>query len=259
MQSLLHQDAKSSAGTRSIAQLAMADITPSASLVRNTVHQIKTFLFAGQDTTATLVQWLCYEMYKNPAVLSRLREEHDHVFGPGASSAADILSQPGEADRILGSQLPYTTATVKETLRLHPPAATARLLPTGTDFEVEINGKPTGIDGLRVYPCQWLIHRNPAIWGPDAHSFKPERWLDVEYMAKLPAGAFRAFEHGPRNCIGQDLAMVEGKVVLAMTARAFEFEKIGLTGKDGEEEVYNHHAVTSVPCDGMRMKVKKVL
>ena len=39
---------------------------------------------------------------------------------------------------------------------------------------------------------------------------------------------------------------------------AFEFEKIGLTGKDGEEEVYNHHAVTSVPCDGMRMKVKKM-
>jgi cytochrome P450 len=259
MQSLLSHDTKSSAGTRSIAQLAMTDVPPSASLVRNTVHQIKTFLFAGQDTTATLVQWLCYEMYRNPEAVSRLRDEHDLVFGAGASSSAgDILSRPGEADRILGSQLPYTTAMVKETLRLHPPAATARLLPAETEFEVEINGKPTRIDGLRAYPCQWLIHRNPAIWGPDAHSFKPERWLDAEYVAKLPAGAFRAFEHGPRNCIGQDLAMVEGKVVLAMIARGFEFDKIGLTGKDGEAEVYNNMAVTSVPCDGMRMKVKKV-
>jgi cytochrome P450 len=77
-------------------------------------------------------------------------------------------------------------------------------------------------------------------------------------VAQLPPGAFRPFEHGPRNCIGQDLAMVEAKVVLAMIARRFAFEKIGLTGKNGEEEVYNHMAVTSVPCDGMRMKVKKV-
>lgn len=258
MQSLLHHDAKSSAGTRSIAQLAMTNLPPSASLVRNTVHQIKTFLFAGQDTTATLVQWLCYEMYKHPETVSRLREEHDLVFGPDPSSAGAILSQPGEADRILGSQLPYTTAMVKETLRLHPPAGTARFLPPGTGFEVEINGKPTRIEGLRIYPCQWLIHRNPAIWGPDAHSFKPSRWLDAEYMAQLPPGAFRAFEHGPRNCIGQDLAMVEGKIVLTMIARRFTFEKIGLTGKDGEEEVYNHMAVTSVPCDGMRMRVKMV-
>ena len=93
MQSLLFQGAKSSAGTRSIAQLAMTNVTPSASLIRNTVHQIKTFLFADQDTTATLVQCICYEMYKNPSVISRLREEQDLVFGPSALSAGDLLSQ----------------------------------------------------------------------------------------------------------------------------------------------------------------------
>jgi hypothetical protein len=48
--------------------------------------------------------------------------------------------------------------------------------------------------------------------------------------------------------------MVEGKVVLAVIARHFAFEKIGLTGKNGEEEVHNNMAVTSVPCDGMRIK-----
>ena len=66
-------------------------------------------------------------------------------------------------------------------------------------------------------------------------------------MAKRPAGAFRAFEHGPRNCIGQDLAIVKGKVVLSMIARRFEFEKIGMTGKDDEEEVYNNIAVYKRP------------
>ena len=252
------QDTTKATSTKSIAQLAMVDISPSPSLVLNTVHQIKTFLFAGQDTTATLVQWLCYELCKSPTVSSQLRQEHNSIFGPGASSAAHMLATPGEADRILGSQLPYTTAVVKETLRLHPPAATARLIPPGSNFEIEVNGKSINVDGLRIYPSQWLIHRNPKIWGPDARDFKPERWLDSEYVANLPPGAFRAFERGPRNCIGQDLAIIEGKVLLAMIARGFEFEKVGLTGKNGEAEVSNGYAVTSVPIDGMRMKVRKV-
>jgi hypothetical protein len=54
--------------------------------------------------------------------------------------------------------------------------------------------------------------------------------------------------------LGRISLWVEGKVVLAMIAR----EKIGLTGRDGEAEVYNNMVVTSVPCDGKRMKVKKV-
>jgi hypothetical protein len=48
-------------------------------------------------------------MYKNLEVSYHLREEHDLAFGPGTSSAADMLSQPSEADRIFASQLPYTT------------------------------------------------------------------------------------------------------------------------------------------------------
>jgi cytochrome P450 len=114
--------------------------------------------------------------------------------------------------------------------------ATARLIPADTEFEVEIDHKSVWIDGLQVYPSQCLIHCNPAIQGSDAHSFMPERWLDTEYVAQLPPG------HGPRNCIGQDLVIVE---------------QIGLTGKNSEE-VYDNVAVTSVPCDGMGMKVKKV-
>jgi cytochrome P450 len=103
-----------------------------------------------------------------------------------------MLSQPGEADRIFASRLPYTTAVVEETLRLHPPAAAAHPIPADTEFEVEIDHKPVRTDGLRVYPSQRLIYRNPATCGSNTHSFMSERWLDTEYVAQLPPDAFRA-------------------------------------------------------------------
>ncbi len=255
---------KADSSAKAIVQLALADLKPTPALIRNTVHQIKSFLFAGQDTTATLIQWLCYELSRanvdetSTAIVEKLEAEHHSVFGPGAYSALDILSRPGQADEYLGDKVPYTTAFIKETLRLHPPAATARLIPeaskTAPPFSIDIDGHPAAIDGLRVYNCQWIMHRNPKVWGPAAHVFRPERWLDDAYLSKLPAGAWRAFERGPRNCIGQELAMMEAKVVLCAVTRGLRFEKVGLTGQNGEPEVWSTKNVTAVPVDGMRMR-----
>ena len=249
--------------SRSITQLAVSGLPPSRALIQTCVDQIKTFLFAGQDTTATLIQWLCYEMSKanhserHAKALEHLRQEHDAIFGSDPFSAMRVLSSKDavNSEAILTSKLPYTTAFVKETLRLHPPAATARIIPDDATTTLSIP-EPVSIAGLRIYPCQHLIHRNPKIWGPDADIFNPDRWLDEAYMAALPQGAFRPFERGPRNCIGQELAMLEGKVVLACVARGLVFEKVGLTGRGGEKEVWATHAVTSVPVDGMMMRVK---
>lgn len=255
---------------RSISQLAMAGLPPSKSLTRNTIHQIKSFFFAGQDTTSILVQWMAYEMYKasrdplRVRIIKRLREEHNIVFGDSSPwNALDLLAEPGAADSLLNTKLPYTTAFVKETLRLHPPAGTARLLPKSPPYIVHVDGKPHDISGMRIYICQWLVHRNPAVWGSDALVFNPDRWLDEKYISNLPPGAWRPFERGPRNCIGQELAMTEGKVVLCAVARGLEWEKIGLTGNPGpdgdvEREVWSKWAVTSVPVDGMKMKVRLV-
>ena len=238
---------------------------------------MKTFLFAGHDTTSTLLQWLLYELSIHPSHLSKLRAEHESVFGPGAYSAGPALAaSDGSADRILGTKLPYTTAVVKETLRLHPPAGTTRHVPNEADggkpVTIELdrkdvlhdaNGKSNGstskpetatinfaVNGLRIYPCHWLIQRNPKIWGSDATEFNPDRWLDEEYMSRIPVGAYRPFERGPRNCIGQDLTMMEAKIGLAMVSRAFAFEKAG-PGK-----AYSIHAIIHKPNDEMRMRVR---
>ena len=243
-------------GSRSIVSLAVHGMQPSEAIVTNTVHQIKTFLFAGHDTTSSTIQWAAWEMTQNPEVGAKLRAEHERLFGSAAFSASKLLSKPGEADKLLsGQDLAYTTAFVKEILRLHPVAGTARLVPEGSNYSLPINGQMVNVDGIRVYPCHTIIHRNPKVWGPDADVFRPDRWLDEQYMNKLPTGAWRPFERGPRNCIGQELAMIESKIVICMMARAFEFEKIGWSGKNGEGMPYSRHAVTAVPNDGMRMRV----
>ncbi|KAI4217214.1 MAG: hypothetical protein LQ351_000523 [Letrouitia transgressa] len=256
--------------SKSITQLAISGFTPNKALIRSCVDQVKSFLFAGQDTTATLIQWLCYKMSKashsphHTKILSRLRQEHDAVFGPHPFSALHVLSSQATAasESLLTSRLPYTIAFIKETLRLHPPAATVRAVPwEATGMSLPLPSHRVSIAGLQVYPSLYLIQRNPKVWGPDAHLFNPERWLDDAYLAGLPVGAYRPFERGPRNCIGQELAMLEGIVVLVSIARGFVFEKIGLTGRavgDGgekEREVWSEHAVTSVPVDGMVMRV----
>ena len=255
--------------SKSITQLAVSGLSPTKALVRSCVDQIKSFLFAGQDTTATLIQWMCYEMSKAShsqhyaAILSRLREEHNVVFGRHPFSALHVLSSQvaAESESMLFSRLPFTTAFIKETLRLHPPAATVRAAPwEANSLSLSLPSHSVSIAGLQIYPSLYLIQRNPNVWGSDAHLFNPARWLDDAYLAGLPIGAYRPFERGPRNCIGQELAMLEGIVVLVSVARGFVFEKVGLTGRvasDGgerEKEVWSEHAVTSVPVDGMIMR-----
>jgi cytochrome P450 len=319
----------STAGSRSIISLATSSLPPSRALIKNTVSQIKTFLFAGQDTTATLIQWLCFELSKCATIppsdphyahyqnlYAAILAEHDVVFAhpDDPFSAIHLLSDPKSSEATINTRLPVTNAWVKEALRLHPPAGTARFVPFESaeqpGFEIPLersapnttdpdahhaNGntaprpsaatttttttKTAKINGLRVYNAQHLLHRDPRTWGPQANLFDPHRWLSSSspsysssntttpshttfspnqtYTQSLPPGAFRPFERGPRNCIGQTLAVVEAVVVLCCVARGLVFEKRdGGSGVGGEAEVHSVFRVTSVVGDGMRMGVR---
>ena len=259
------EGAEGKAASRAITTLAAEEMAVDSALIQTTVSQVKTFLFAGQDTTASTLSWIVYELSKashdanNAAIKEELIAEHNSVFGPELFSALDVLAIPGQAETIL-DKLPYTNAYVKEVLRIHPPSGSARMIPevssSTPEFRIKFNDKSVAINGMRIYIDQWLIHRNKAIWGEDALVFKPERWLNKAYVERLPAGAWRPFERGPRNCIGQTLALMEAVIMCCAVARGLEFEKVGLTGRNGEEEVWAGHRVTSVPIDGMNVRIK---
>lgn len=188
--------------------------------VRITANQIRLFLFAGKDTTSSTIVYMFHFLFKNPRALAKLREEHDHIFGSGTDAAKKMRETP-----VLLNQCKYTLAVIKETLRLCPPSGSLRQGHTkATLTDKQGNLYPT--DGLKVTIMHRFVHRHPKFW-PRPDEFLPERWLpsvkpgDELYVAPN-TGAYRPFEQGPRNCIGQTLVLNELRVVLIMTARTFD-------------------------------------
>lgn len=116
--------------------------------------------------------------------------------------------------------------------RLWPPGATARFTQPGDGLKATIR-MATGLeevdlDGLMLYHVHSIIQRDPEVFGETANVFVPERWLEQDTTDKIPPGAWRAFERGPRNCIGQELALIEARVVMAMVVGQFDFTKVGI-------------------------------
>lgn len=159
---------------RSVLALALQDtevLTPH--ILQSTADQVKSFLFAGHDTTSILLQRLLYALSIHPRCLAVIRAEHDAVFGD--ADPQDVMrARPEETMHALT----YTSACIKEALRLWPPAASARRALPGTGFKVHMeDGGEVCLDGTVLYLCHHLIQRDPKVYGETANDFVPERWL----------------------------------------------------------------------------------
>lgn len=202
----------------------MADPTRAASKELDEGFQIfatrntRMLLFAGHDSTGSTVSYCFYLLSKNAGALAKIRAEHDAVLGGDFSKAGAVIS----SNPNVLNQLPYTHAVVKEVLRLFPPAASIRQGKAGVDLiDEEGNHFPT--ENCMVYIIHIAMQRlSSSFVRPD--EFLPERWLVGPEDPLYPSvkGAWRPFEYGPRNCIGQLLVMLEVKAILAMTVREFD-------------------------------------
>ena len=112
-------------------------------------------------------------------------------------------------------------------------------------------GEEVVVDKCVLYPMQHIIHRDPSVYGPTANDFVPERWTgDTDTSTstntemngaaatpgKIPPSAWRPFERGPRNCIGQELANLEARVILTFVMRRYDFVKVGVGEVERDEK-----------------------
>lgn len=111
------------------------------------------------------------------------------------------------------------TMVIHESLRLYTPVfgLLREALKDVTLGDVNI---PKGVN---VFIMAATLHTDPAIWGPDSFKFNPERFANgISGACKLPY-FYMPFGVGPRVCLGQNLAMAELKMLLALVLSNFSF------------------------------------
>ncbi|KAJ5358348.1 cytochrome P450 [Penicillium cataractarum] len=179
------------------------------------VDNVKGLLFGGYGTTTDTLCFVFIMLSLHPHVMVKLRNEHSEVFGASLASTQEILRRTPQKT----SELLYTTAVIKETLRLFPVGFGARKAMPGIDA-LQYNGKLYPTSNHLIIPCTHTIHYDPEVFTQPSR-FDPERFMEPN---KVPREAWRPFERGARSCIGRDLAMEKLRTVLLLTVRNFDLE-----------------------------------
>uniref|UniRef100_A0A7S1I6B7 Cytochrome P450 n=1 Tax=Eutreptiella gymnastica TaxID=73025 RepID=A0A7S1I6B7_9EUGL len=201
-------------------------------------YEFKTFVLAGHETSAAMLCWSLYELTQNPEILKKVRAEATAIGlqkGPVDDLALD------DHVRNKGA-LEYTVSVLKEALRKYSvvPAVTRTAME-----DTELGGYRIPKDTTIVLLMQ-LTHRLDKHW-PEPDTFRPER-----FSAPLPdAYQFVPFIGGPRNCLGQHLALLEARVVLAQLAAEYKFTPVH---KDAGAK--HPWLVPICPANGMLMYVE---
>ncbi|XP_035682579.1 cytochrome P450 4F2-like [Branchiostoma floridae] len=136
---------------------------------------------------------------------------------------------------------------LREAMRLHSPVP----LVMRTMLEDTVIDGVTVPQGFSVAIHLYGLHHNPAVWGPDHMEFDPSRFRP-ERMKDRDSHAFLPFSAGQRNCIGQNFAMNEAKVLLARLIHKFIFEV------DPTRPAQKDVLIVMCAKDGMWMKVTPV-
>ncbi len=165
--------------------------------------QCMTIFLAGHDTSATALSWWAWLMATHPEHAQKAQQQVDSVLQGRA---------PGYNDMV---HLPYLAWSLKEAMRLYPPAAS--LLSRRTLREVQLTGC-TIPKGAMVRVTPWLVQRD-ARWFADPLQFKPERF--DESQNTMHRQSYMPFGSGPRMCIGSLFAMTEMTLIAAHLLQRF--------------------------------------
>jgi cytochrome P450 len=172
---------------------------------------------AGSDTTAISLTSVLAHLAMYPSTLAALRRELD------VATAAGTLSDPATFQE--AQKLPYLQAVILEALRVHPAVAAPMTRVVGPQgLQIAGHFFPSGTE---VGVNAWVIHNNTSIFGPDAHVFRPERWLtsDKDERAVLDRN-FLAFGNGPRTCIGKNISLLEMSKVIPQIVRKYDLSVV---------------------------------
>ena len=167
--------------------------------------EVITIFLAGHETTANAMSFALFLMAQNPAAADRIAVELREVMSEGGLTYERL------------AKLDYTTRAVKEAMRLYPPAWIIGREATRDD----VVGEYRIAKGDTIMLVPYIMHRQERYW-PDPMRFDPDRFLP-DNMKDTPRYAYFPFGGGARLCIGNNFAMMEMQIMLALICSRYEF------------------------------------
>jgi cytochrome P450 len=196
--------------------------------------EVITILIAGHETVASALTWSWYLLAKHPQQWEQMHAEVTAALGTRLPTTSDLKN------------LPITGQVFSEALRLYPPAWLITRKATEADQ----------IDGVHISPgaliiiSPYTIHRHPEFWG-DPERFDPFRFSPEQEKSR-PRFAYIPFGGGPRLCIGDQFAIIEAQMILAMVTQRFRLELLP------HRPVEADPLVTIRPKHGLPLKVVRL-
>ncbi|KAH7911357.1 cytochrome P450 [Hygrophoropsis aurantiaca] len=194
------------------------------------LSQMATLILAGHETTASTMSWFLYELAKHPDDQQKIREEIA-TFRSTIHARGDEDFGPSDFEA-----MSFTNAALKETLRLYPiahnfnryadrddviPLAEPIILKSGeTASEIKVTR------GQAITVSVVGYNRVPSVWGNDAHTWNPMRFLETTEGRQTSVGVYAnlaSFSGGIRACIGWRFAVFEMQAIIVELLEKFHF------------------------------------
>nr|XP_043607879.1 cytochrome P450 714A1-like [Erigeron canadensis] len=171
------------------------------------VDNCKNIYFAGHESTSVAASWCLMLLALYPQWQTKIRDEMSEACPDGV---LDVESLP---------KLKAVTMVIQEAMRLFPPAAFV----SREALERTQIGHLDVPKGVCIWSLIPTLHRDPEIWGPDAHKFRPERFVNGVIKACKAPQAYVPFGVGARSCLGRNFAMAQLKVVISLITSKFTY------------------------------------
>ena len=172
------------------------------------INEFVTFFIAGMDTTARLIGMALYQLTQHPEYLEQLEKERSEIYKSQKVTSVEGLNK-----------MDILNCFLKETLRLYTPAPTSFIRRSQEDHYLKDLLVKKG-ELVRADLC--FLFNNPKYFS-EPEKFSIERWQD-DSLKKLGPHVFIPFSAGPRNCIGQHLAMMEAKIIISEFLEMFKLK-----------------------------------
>ncbi len=170
--------------------------------------QAMTLFLTAFDTTSTALTWTWYLLSQNPDIEAELHEELDRVLDGRIPVPEDI------------EQLKFTRMVLGESMRLYPPSY---VIPRQAieDFPIDKYIIP---GGTIILLSPYLIHHDPRFHS-NPEKFDPHAW-HIHAQKLNSKYEYFPFSRGPRSCIGEPFAWMQGILVLATIAQSWRLKLV---------------------------------